>query len=628
MAKLTLTDVTSGFASTTAVNANNTLVETALENTLSRDGTAPNAMGADFDLNSHDLLNARTINAEGLLLNGIAVVPSGTISAPATAISATPSTYNSGTTVQAQLTNVGSTTGSSLVGFTQSGTSAVARTLQDKAREFISVKDFGAVGDGVTDDTAAIQAAHVAAANNTLYYPPGTYLTTKAISVYSGTTVEGVFGKSIIKASVTYTGTTNPDGAIFKNVNFLAGSLTDSNISVSNLTFDYTVRASGGQQVGVFMRYVTGVKVLNCQQTSGGDLSAMLFCKDTQVSDNIAYDIKNCAYDHWSSSGYIIVSNNITRSSTVAPNQCIQVTGDDTDPLTSALLGTGACSKIVIEGNIIDVIPSATNSGIILNNLTVVPTVTEAIVANNYIKGVQYGIVMQGNSSSVAITSNVIVDAINTGILAFSSFPADPTTFPNRLVIGNNVLKNCSSLANAIDIRQGKYCVISGNLVNAGGYNNGINLRADSSFCDVYGNQIDAGVLAKILDLGTSNNVSRPDVMQAKYYGNNIFASALPPAVFTDLDISAIVGAYRVLCYARVINATGSTASFVFRTKGDTGVESTIGVIGTGPNICNMQNGEAQYVTFITDSSGIAQWASSVSAGTAQIILYSYQRLM
>jgi len=64
--------------------------------------------------------------------------------------------------------------------FTQSGTGAVARTVQDKERDIVSVKDFGAVGDGVTDDTAAIQAALNAV--NTggfghLYAPAGTYLT-------------------------------------------------------------------------------------------------------------------------------------------------------------------------------------------------------------------------------------------------------------------------------------------------------------------------------------------------------------------------------------------------------------------------------------------------------------------
>jgi hypothetical protein len=45
------------------------------------------------------------------------------------------------------------------VGFIADGVGASYRTVQSKLRDTVSVKDFGAVGDGVADDTAAIQAA-------------------------------------------------------------------------------------------------------------------------------------------------------------------------------------------------------------------------------------------------------------------------------------------------------------------------------------------------------------------------------------------------------------------------------------------------------------------------------------
>jgi hypothetical protein len=76
-------------------------------------------------------------------------------------------------------------TGSSLVGYNQGGVGAVDRTVQGRLRDSVSVKDFGAVGDGVADDTAAIQAAidSFATGQGTIYFPKGIYLVTSTITI-------------------------------------------------------------------------------------------------------------------------------------------------------------------------------------------------------------------------------------------------------------------------------------------------------------------------------------------------------------------------------------------------------------------------------------------------------------
>ena len=78
------------------------------------------------------------------------------------------------------------------------------RSLSDRFADTVNVKDFGAVGDGVTDDTSAIQAAldYInSLGGGLLLLPEGTYRkadTSPTLNVYSNTTIKGEGDASVI----------------------------------------------------------------------------------------------------------------------------------------------------------------------------------------------------------------------------------------------------------------------------------------------------------------------------------------------------------------------------------------------------------------------------------------------
>lgn len=91
--------------------------------------------------------------------------------------------------LQRTLNGIGQWVVQTYQGFTQGGTGSVNRTIQTKLQDTVSVKDFGAVGNGTTDDTAAIQAAinYVQTiGGGIVMFPSATYKILGTLSVTKG----------------------------------------------------------------------------------------------------------------------------------------------------------------------------------------------------------------------------------------------------------------------------------------------------------------------------------------------------------------------------------------------------------------------------------------------------------
>jgi len=114
--------------------------------------------------------------------------------------------------------------------FTQAGTGATARTIDSKLKDVVSVKDFGAVGDGTTDDTAAITAA--LAASDSIFIPAGTYKISSAINV----TNKRIAGAGINRTALQLSGTNTATTLFYNNKTSSASWGTGGGLELRDIT--------------------------------------------------------------------------------------------------------------------------------------------------------------------------------------------------------------------------------------------------------------------------------------------------------------------------------------------------------------------------------------------------------
>ena len=164
-------------------------------------------------------------------------------------------------------------------------TGDVSRTVQKRLDDYVSVKDFGAVGDDSTADVVAIQRAidelysdtdqDDARSRRILFFPAGTYRIAASLTIppFAHLVGEGP-DKTIIKnsASAPALVTEDDDGNVYGNIGD-SGATTPTQIQISNMTIRTTV-AHGGLSIDNATKvFVNNVKFQGTFVSGGTDAS-------------------------------------------------------------------------------------------------------------------------------------------------------------------------------------------------------------------------------------------------------------------------------------------------------------------------------------------------------------------
>jgi hypothetical protein len=187
----------------------------------------------------------------------------------------------------------------------------------------INVRDYGAKGDGTTDDTAAMQAAITAATGNgqsTLYIPTGVYIVKAQLNVSQCSVLgDGVYA-SIIKAGSSYVGTN------LMYVGSLSQNLVYENFQLDGNTGTASVKGLLVEGNVLHCRFST-IKISNCADVAlyikGGDSgttrpSVNTFI-DLRIIDNDSHGLYitegrgntflNCNFEQLGGIGVYVVGN-------------------------------------------------------------------------------------------------------------------------------------------------------------------------------------------------------------------------------------------------------------------------------------------------------------------------------
>jgi hypothetical protein len=490
------------------------------------------------------------------------------------------------------------------VEYDPAGLGAVPTNVQDKLRESVSVKDFGAVGDGVTDDTAAIQSALTASATSggELLLNNGTYAVT-ALSVPSNVSFKGESLNAVLKNIST--GVTNfvvIDGA--------------ENVTIKNITFDTNSRLGIDTSGAVAIALTSTSSAVNNTTITG--------CKFINGVIRPFIDVRNSI----ASTGLYITNNQFYGQTSLIP----QVAPSPQNTGGVRMLSTASVSDIKIDNNYFSYIEIATQvrpsptaktydfytnfswSGNVVTNVLDDPNVgatplelfgaTNVTVNNNMLdsggRGLSAAWVKNGvyNNNTVknqtiyfieVQSSDGITVSNNTALnckrfFAVTGISTDPGT-SNVNIIGNVIKGGNLGIAGYNDTQNG-FMIIMVPVASTGNtkWNIANNLFVDNTYTGQVAGSIGAGSIIRVdnplsSDFIIANNqfiandekmaltiVSVVDGKNILIRGNNITRTAdittdtyaVSTSTFTAIDITNGATSPNIICEQNTIEFTGA----------------------------------------------------------------------
>lgn len=471
--------------------------------------------------------------------------------------------------------------GSSLIGYIQGSVGAVPQTVQTRLRnDFVVPQDFGAIGNGSANDTAAIQAALNA---GSIRVPAGTYLVTATLNVPANRRIIADAGARILYAG---------SGAGLQ--------LNGSNISIEGLTLDGNrtgnTYLSGSNAIDSrapswAARY-TDIRITQCTITNWDDNGIRLdFTDGVDIIDNTINRVGRAGVLMLSPRAARVNNNSI---SNVAPGfggvapllnaYGITFTRTATDDLTLNPLPRN-CEAI---GNIVDGVPSwegidthggqnirfvgNTVAGCLIG-IAVVPSdgptvlagASECLIAFNNVNGANAGGPARGSGISLSPASagaGTVIGHKILGNILRSCGTDNPGLLPSAAiyvsqVTGAQVSDNYlfDSRWSAIDLAN----IVVGAVVTGNQIVNVINVSGNATGVRATSNTILATVDCNVLS-GPYTGLevlAVPSTNYGLYLGQNVFDNLTAP--YTATTAQRFVGGTRLSEARGWINFDGTT---------------------------------------------------------------------